>query len=338
MKALLANDASLAGHHGSALVTEQIVTLAAKFGISVCSGKRWEAVESLLNGGSEFDLLIVNGEGSLHHDSRSAKRIAEIGLRAKSIGLPAYLINTTEEANSAEVLSGIAAFRKVYARDTTTQSRLTSIGIEAGFVPDLTLSWIDARRYEPQNVILVTDSSDAQKTDRLLQIARTIGASTQAISFRAPPPLLSRRLQFEFKRLLAMALPTAPWTVRYSASVRTRNQLVEKMRRAKGVICGRYHAVCFCLLLRVPFIAIPGNTKKIDSLLGDIGLSRRLIDLQRLIDCSKSLGNSYHKLIPNFDSRELELIEDFTMRARIRAESMFREIAMDASGLRVAEK
>src|SRR5690606_11988083 len=120
--------------------------------------------------------------------------------------------NVTEEANSPGVLAGIAAFKKIYVRDTTSQQRLARAGINAQFVPDLTLSWGSALRHDPQETLIITDSSDSWKTKKLLHVARQSSyANMRTISLRAPPPLVGRRYTFELKRALSRMMPRSPW-------------------------------------------------------------------------------------------------------------------------------
>jgi hypothetical protein len=50
------------------------------------------------------------------------------------------------------------------------------------------------------------------------------------------------------------------------------------------VLAGRYHAVCFCLATRTPFVAVESNTPKISSLLSDVFGSNRRVVTAREID------------------------------------------------------
>jgi hypothetical protein len=141
LKGLLVNDASLAGHHGSALVTARARDLAAEAGIDLQTGWDWRAIETTLTGEHPFALTVDNGEGSIHGDSAAAKRIANLGRVLHERGLPAYLINASEEGNSAIIHEGLAAFKKRYVRDATFQTSLLQAGLTSAVVPDLTLSW-----------------------------------------------------------------------------------------------------------------------------------------------------------------------------------------------------
>ncbi len=208
LRALLANDASLAGHHGSALVTTRAVELARGANIEITHGWDWKAVERAIAGGEpEFNLVIVNGEGSIHNDSQTARRIAALARVAAARRLPAYLINTSAEALGPEVIEGLSKFRICFTRDGLSRHVLCGGGIKSGVVPDLTLSWGRAPRAGSGGPVLVTDSSDARKSSMQIKVAKRC-PHARMVSFRSEPPVpvrgsLGRRLRFEGKRLLA---------------------------------------------------------------------------------------------------------------------------------------
>jgi hypothetical protein len=48
-------------------------------------------------------------------------------------------------------------------------------------------------------------------------------------------------------------------------------------------LAGRYHAVCFCLATRTPFVAAESNTPKISSLLSDVfGSNSRVVTVSEI--------------------------------------------------------
>ena len=98
LRALLVNDASLAGHHGSALVTDQAVRLARAAGIDLTHGWDWAAVEATLREDGKrglFDLVIVNGEGSIHDSSETGKTAELIALACRWPGTRPITLRTT---------------------------------------------------------------------------------------------------------------------------------------------------------------------------------------------------------------------------------------------------
>ena len=327
LKGLLVNDASLLGHHGSALVTAQARRLSEKAGIDLAVGLDWQTVERTLNGPHDFDVVIVNGEGSIHHNSKIAYRIARLGLVLQASQTPAFLINASEEANGADVYAGLAKFRAIYVRDRPSQLSLAQAGIRSNIVHDLTLTWAACPIASGSGPIYVTDFSNQIQARKLFNYARRVGA--KPISLRTAPPRPQgawprRRVAFELKRLAGHALPDTPWALRYSGSVRTLDDFVLLLsEHASGLVTGRFHAACLAIRMRLPFVAVAAETSKIENLLSEIGLKDRLIDSARLDD-----STSLPQIAP-FDTMELTAIHSFLDRTERDAQSMFHAIATE---------
>lgn len=330
IKGLLVNDASLLGHHGSALVTAQARRLAERAGIDLMVGLDWPTVERMLAGTHDFAVVIVNGEGSIHHNSKTAIRIAQLGSVLRASQTPAFLINASEEANSADVYAGLAKFRAVYVRDRPSQVSLARAGIQSTIVHDLTLTWDSCPIARGSGPVYVTDASNQTLARMLFDYARRIGATP--ISLRTAPPRPRgtwprRRIGFEIKRLAGYVLPDSPWALRYSGSYRSMDDLVLQLsKHCGGLVTGRFHAVCLAIRMRLPFVAIAAETSKIENLLSDIGLENRLIDSARL-DGSTSLPS-----ISPFSKNELSAVQSFLDRTERDAQAMFDAIAADVSG------
>nr|MCU0955068.1 polysaccharide pyruvyl transferase family protein [Hyphomicrobium sp.] len=313
LKALLVNDASLLGHHGSALVSRQARKLAAEAGIELTVGIDWATAERMLAGRNGFDLVIVNGEGSVHHDGSTARRIARLAQALSARGMPAFMINASVEANSDEVHAGLSQFRKIYVRDFRSQNELAIAGIPSQVVHDLTLTWSDAPKAEPtaNSRVLVTDASDAEKALILYRFSERTG------TLRTAPPAGSRRWKrragFELKRLAGALLPGSPWTLRYTGATRHFDEFARHLATSHGIICGRFHAVCLAIRMGIPFLAVAAPTSKIEDLLSGIGMSNRMIDLEH-IDQAESAP-----AIPPLDDRERQSINTFLRETELKA-------------------
>lgn len=332
MQALLVNDASLAGHHGSCLVTEQIKALASRTGIAVTTGWDWESILAILQDQPKpFDMVIVNGEGSIHHDSKAARRISALAPRLAAKGVPAYLVNATIEGCSADVLHGLGAYRACFVRDSASQAELALAGLHSEVVADLVLTAAIAPQLNRTiGPLLLTDSSDEAKTARLIGLKQRWNGS-MIITLRSAPPRpvrgsSTRALSYGFKRAIASTAPLSPWSLRYAGALQTREKLIEVFTSCSGLIAARYHAVCLALVLRVPFLALEGNTGKTGALLRDLGLQARCVDFDSLEStCSPPV-------VPAFDGREVAAINSFVSNSTTAAAAMFTFIAADAAG------
>lgn len=330
LRALFVNDTSLAGHHGSALVSRRARELASEAGIELQTGCDWPSVEKILaRRAADFDVVIVNGEGSLHDNAKAAKAIARIGVWMQREGVPAYMINASEENNSAEVYRGIAQFRKVFVRDSASQKSLKRVGIDSYVVPDLTLT-ADLPHSSGGERIFVTDSCETGKSNALMRIAAR--HSSHAVSLRAVPPVpvagsLTRRVKFELKRLGSRLMPGGAYALRYAQAHRSTDEFIDVLsRQARGIVSGRYHGVCMAMRMHLPFLAVGSNTSKSSALLADCGLSHRLIGLDDLEAQQGALD------VPPLTDDEVHVLDAFLSSADRRARRMFRAIALDVLG------
>jgi hypothetical protein len=330
IEALLVNDASLLGHHGSALVSEQAKMLAAAAGIHLQTGTDWPTAERILAGSHAFRAVIVNGEGSVHHDSHTARRIARLGHDLADRGLPAFLINASVEANSEEIYAGLGKFRSIYVRDFQSQKVLAGFGIASNVVHDLTLTWRAAPLGARSGNVLVTDASDPVQSTKLYRYAQRTGCVP--ITLRTAPPahhgLLRRRAQFELKRFAARFTPGSPWKLRYAGAVRDFDRFALQLAGSSGIISGRFHAICLAIRMKIPFLAVSAPTSKIMSLLSETGLSGRMIDIQELD------GATSPREVPPFSAAELDAIGRFLTSTEQGAEDMFDNIAAQLDAAR----
>ena len=119
MKAYIANDCSRSGHFGCVLVMETYREQLVRVGI-----------EEVL-GPDEADLVIVNGEGSLHHEHR--QDLLEWPARA-----PSVFVNAVYDTNPP--YPQMRSFLYVAVRESLSAAALREQGVECDVVPDVVLT------------------------------------------------------------------------------------------------------------------------------------------------------------------------------------------------------
>ena len=86
-KAIIINDTTNELHHGCEMVIFNIKKLLKTNGIEVIgsnlAGFNWRSNKELLNKMKTADLVLVNGEGTLHHAQDRAKQIITVGQYTK---------------------------------------------------------------------------------------------------------------------------------------------------------------------------------------------------------------------------------------------------------------
>jgi hypothetical protein len=333
MKAVLINTTFQLGHHGCTLVDRQLDVLAAEAGLDVCAklplNADWQKLAP-----AHFDLVLVNGEGALHHDSKAARRLAKVPLWARERGRPAFLINSVYEANGPGVAQGVAQYRAVFARDELSRRALTEAGITANVVPDLALTWEPAAARGSGRQVVFTDSTMQDINARLHRAALAIGARYLPLMARPPHPAMqayadaSRYWRYAAKRLVAHAVPPGLWRDRWRSLIPGFDDYVAWLAQNAGlIVAGRFHGICIALDLKIPVLGVPSNTWKIEAVLAGAGLEHRLVsDLNELQQ--RLLTNGLEPYL--YTPAELHRIAAFRQEALTSARTMFRSIFQSA--------
>ena len=332
LRAILANTTTQIGHHGCSLVNRRLEDLASLSHIAIM--RRYPAaVPVTALDDPSIDLVIANGEGSVHDDFRDARALAELGLACRDRALPAYLVNSIWESIGPEVSHGLGAFRSIFLRDEASAAAAAAAGVTSTVVPDLTLSWTPEQRPASGARLVVTDATMEATRARLHAFARSMGATY--LPMRTVPAVLpdypycnwKRRAKFEAKTIAALAAPGGPWRAGYRSYARSFEDFTRRLSDNTGlVVSGRFHGLCISLALGLPVLAVGSNTGKVQALLSDAHLQHRFVnDLDMLGQSLKQDGLSQFA----FTAAEKDGLAGFLADAQDRARAMFAAIAED---------
>lgn len=272
------------------------------------------------------DIVIVNGEGSMHHARDFAKEtLRVVSMKRKHQAF--FLINTVYEENDAEIASLVRSYDKVWVRESLSLSALADVSHSASVTPDL-LFWMNRQERTKAKI-------DVLFTDSVVAVARTA--------------LYERSLDFSERKSLYLTLKkvgsskTRPLSVKHikkimtevrvfsENGVRIRNpgpsafcgsidDLFGIIRGSNFVVTGRFHMVVLCILFGVPFAAVSSNSHKIEGLLSDAGLANRLIPLE-------GVSPENVDSLAAFTEDENRSMKSYVSRARTQINQMFDEIA-----------
>ena len=215
----------------------------------------WAAIESIrmncvrsgyaLAGRYEpFDILVVNGEGSMH-GSRSGFRNVftkkmEVLKRAVERGIPAYLVNTIWQDNVSSYDDVLRQLSGIQVREAESQRALleehgvsSTLKIDASFFLDVDI---------PPN---------CERTSRVIANDFFITGTGR---------FESHALDIPNVEYVAMKDVRWPDFVRMLASSRL-------------LVTGRHHAVYAACKARTPFIVVKGNNHKVTGLLASAGVN-----------------------------------------------------------------
>lgn len=294
------------------------------------------------------DLVIVNGEGTLHDSTPQARALAEVGPFCRDAGVPSVLINSVYERNDGEIAAACQAFDRIYVRESNSAHEARAAGLKVEVVPDLTLSsdvMVAFRDAPRTSRILVTDNANRVIGQRALEEALT----REDVSFlhldtsEPDNPFMGKAIspEFVFMRSGRVAEPLPPSRRRSSAFRIFRKSLfkprmVRRMRMlhelneplpsthilsriatARGIIAGRFHAMCMSMLSDTPFAAMSSNTSKMKGLLTDAGVARLLSDDPK----------TAFDVMDSWTQADRLAVAAYVQRARRDAKAMFDDIA-----------
>lgn len=313
MRAFLINDTRCNGHVGCDLVIAAIMQQCRRVGIELVgtvlnsSVSDASEVAARLN---DFDLLLVNGEGTLHHDQPKALRIGEAVRVARQAGRHCVLINTVWQDND-QACRMLDCFDQIYCRESISASQLNRDGAAARIVPDLVFSHSLASDGEKRGVAIL-DSFDRRTT---LQLAWRSAA--RGYTFLP--------MHIEHYRKLEKRAPLG-WTFRLRGGrcIAPGQQWLSALTSSELVLSPRFHGTCLALLAGRPTAILASNTQKVEGLVADIGLPDDVVfplsDACRLLD-RRRLERAAGAVV---DHRPK--IDQYLQRARTGIDAMFDSI------------
>lgn len=228
--------------------------------------------EALLANGCEivssddFDTLVINGEGSMHHGRPTFHRKMRAAQDAIARGKEVYLVNSVWEENPADYDDVLAKLAGLSVRETRSADDLARRhGVKATVCLDFSLF---ASAFE-------TVSPGPERRGE----AVTDYLNMEAANFVPMPARFQEGRE-------ALILSGLGW-----------GEIVSQLRSRKLLVTGRHHAVCAAIRARTPFAAIEGNSHKISGLIDTTGVAipvaRHVDELDELIDWARGHPESY---------------------------------------------
>lgn len=234
--------------------------------------------------GADFDILVVNGEGSMHHDTPHCRQKLEHIAAAQAMGRRTFLINTVWQGNSA-THDDILRRATILTRGPASSADLAlHHGITAAH--HLDLAWFAAR------------APAAPLVD--------FAGQTITTDFWSPE-------WGGFVRPSSGPLATLPF---FDLGAGTWDQAIATIGTAGLLVTGRHHAMYAACRARVPFVPVVANTHKMEDLLDAapvrIPVCRTLPEIRAFMRNASAQADTYAKL---FDWMEQQAPPD--LRAMI---------------------
>lgn len=215
-------------HCGSAAAFSVIVKEVSRYG-------------QLVGETEDYDLLVVNGEGSMHHSSGGfVKKMNQIE-GALERNKRVMLINTVWQDNPQQAADVLLGCEKVIVREVLSQKQLEMQGLKVKVCID-------------QSYHATIDES-APFVDFKGGIVFTDFWSKEFESFVKLTSKWANKFHF-------MDMQGVSWS-----------SMVKSLRTASLLVTGRHHAVYAACKAEIPFSALKGNTHKIEGLIETSGVN-----------------------------------------------------------------
>ena len=303
-------------------MSRQIKTLLKDHDITVTASSHahtdWTKNREFLQHLKTADVIVINGEGTLHHGAARAQPLLDIISSPLAAHRPVCLINALWQDNPLHWADIAEQCAIVSVRDSHSAKELTASGVaDVRLIPDLSLTGTGVDRSPTPKGIIVGDSVR-------YEIRKLLAAQAQAWQAHYIPTKTLQSRLWQFPPAAA-----ALWRVYngiYSGKVpkfsmaQDDHQYLNILSQAAGHITGRFHGVCLSILAQTPFLALTSVTSKVQTLIHDAGL-----DPSRVITPSEFQKNP-NRLPPEFTAAEQRNIHDFVAMANQRAQTLFGDI------------
>lgn len=323
------NDTRVDLHHGCTRVMTAIEYLVVKHGghvqATIPAHTEWKDNDIILETLRTARLIVVNGEGTIHHDSAAGLRLLEVAEVARREGVPAVLLNCGWQDNSPAFRGMLNGFSLVSARDRLSVRQMQVAGCRV--VPDLSLYLPGENIADPRNGIAFTDSvvrPTALELDRLRQVCGGSTSSIQHVGNGAAAIYRFFRSYVGAADLRDPAFLVAMVALRYRQYRAQTAEVSGYLRHLAGLellVSGRFHACTLAMVEGTPFIAVESNSHKIRALVSDAGLADWRIATAltpMLIAEARATG---------WTPDERARLRDYLQHARSATDALFREIA-----------
>ncbi|NNU78943.1 polysaccharide pyruvyl transferase family protein [Halovulum dunhuangense] len=334
LNAVLLNDTTPDNHHGCLRVIEVIRRKSERSGIRLIATAKvredWTRSAPFLEAMRQADLVLINGEGTLHHGTPHGERLLSVVQHPARGGKPVHLLNAMYQENPDAWGANLALMSSVTARDSRSAAALSRLlGRQIDWMPDLTLCDGSLATDAPREGIILGDSVLKPVSRALAEMSLEaegrrlvpILKSLKAQKGRTAPGRLLRRLHVAVharayhRRYPSLQIPQTPEA--YAAA----------LSAARLHVTGRFHGVCFSLLTETPFLAIGSNSWKMEALVSDLGLDRTRI---MSLDATRAALVSDRGF--DFTENERSAIRSQLAAASSNADILFNAIAASAQG------
>lgn len=303
-------------HLGSSMVTDFLHGSLAFRGFSAIPD--WSGCQS-----SRPDLVVFNGEGSLHSNRQRIKDMLKQCQDAKAAGVPVVLINSVFQNNAEDIGQMLKAFDLVTVRESRSLSEILPWRPDARVVPDVSFEAFHAStrtlwnrrlnsRLSPSAKGVVIDCVNEETALVLHDYAR----------FHEHPFLLMGQ---KLERVFQAERFVYPIGEALYPKLLRSAELLEPF--AYGVT-GRFHGLILLLMTRTIPLALPSNTHKIEGMLEDIGILDKVLLPPEWLKMGNHEKQEFAQArVDRWTEQDWDKVRDYIAHARTKIASLFDELS-----------
>lgn len=323
------NDTRVDLHHGCTRVMSAIESLVVRHGghvhATIPAHMDWKQNPAVHEAVRAARLVIVNGEGTIHHNSAAGRKLLEVGGFSRGEGVPAVLLNCGWEDNGEAFSAMLRDFAMVAARDHLSAEQMRVSGCRV--VPDLSLYLSGEGPALVRGGVGFTDSVIRPVALGLERLRKQCGGKVNSIQHVGSGALATYRFFRSYVGLADLRQPGFLMGMlmlrhqQYRAQVPTAQDYLRQLAGLELLVSGRFHACTLSLVMGTPFVAIDSNSHKIRALVSDAGLGAWRVASAlspTLVAEARTAG---------WDVTERQHLNDYLPHARAAADALFRDIA-----------
>ena len=265
-------------------------------------------------------LIVINGEGTLHHGRPAGESLVRVVDEITAQGRPVALINALYQSNPRLWARHLQQMTLLVARDAKSgaEMALAAPDVARRVMPDLSLCEGAVSVGGPRDLLIFGDSVKLPIRRSLVQAAKRCGADV-ILPMKTRDGLLWRN------RVTRGALYAGycghVGSVGRVELARDEAAYLNWMGRARMHVTGRFHSVCLSLVTGTPFLAVGSNSWKIEALLSEAG-----VDADRMLSAEQLAHLGPDDLDRPFSASELANIAGFLEHAQGSATSLFAQL------------
>jgi len=333
-RAVILNDTRGHHHFGCHRVMEVIEQKLSARGFEISARslvrQRWWKNSSFLNALKACDLIVINGEGTLHHGSRHGPRLLTVAEHPARGAAPVALVNALYQENPQQWKPYIDRIDYLNTRDSLSANELGQLaGRDVRCTLDFSLCGGDtvASPTEPaqRETLLLGDSVVREANASLIQVAR---ATPDTVYLPIVRTIKSSKPQYGHFRYAIREAYVHARTFLFKQSLknarfcRDYREYCDQLRTGRLHVTGRFHGVCLSLATGTPFLGLSSNSWKVEALLDDIGLGQ-----DRLITPDRIAAEVREPTRWAFTEAEQGKVQAALARANFEVDAVFDEIA-----------